>query len=122
MGTFDIAQYNELFFKTVKEYIDTFEKSMKINDFSEMHRMVHMIKSQHVFMGYQQSAQFYLSLEKIFYNMKNNNTSFSPELLSTINVALTIMHKNFKSIEQQHKEIDLHTIISDLEKYIPKPL
>lgn len=119
MVSFDINSYHSLFIKNARDCLNSIKDnliSLKTENVFEMYRMVHMLKSQSGFMGYQNTAQYCLLLEKIFKLIKEKNLLLNPSQISNINQALDILTKDLDQIEQQKKEIELIEKIDQLNQ------
>ena len=129
MTAIDLKTYLPMFISSVKDSLIIVEKNFNILlsstvnpdqqkiAYTEIHRMFHMIKGRALFMGYEQTGQYCLLLEKIFSLLKENKLSLSIEQITTFSNSVKVLSDDLKMIEQQKKEIDLSLIIKNLENF-----
>jgi len=126
MVSFDINSYHSLFIKNAKDCLNSLKANLisfsstgfqqKTVNIFEMYRLVHMLKSQSGFMGYQNTAQYCLLLEKIFKQIKEKNIPLNSNQINDINQALDVLTKDLDQINQQKKEIELIDKIDQLNQ------
>lgn len=120
MATTDLDSYHQLFIQSARDCLNILKSNFnayitalpgqKTESLSEMFRMAHMIKGQAAAMGYQNTAQYCLTLQRIFQVIKEKNLTLSSNQINDINQAIAILEQNLNSIDQQKKELDFSTV------------
>ena len=116
----DLDSYHGLFIQSARDCLNTLRNNfnayvtslpqLNTEAVSEMFRMTHMIKGQAAAMGYQNTAQYCLTLQRIFQMVKEKNLSLNSNQIKDINQAINILEQNLNSIDQQKKELDFSTV------------
>lgn len=129
MTAIDLIAYVSMFISSVKDSLLIVEKNFNLllsptvnldqqkTAYTEIHRMFHTIKGRAFFMGYEQTGQYCLLLEKIFLALKENRFTLSTEQLTTLTQSIQILTNDLKEIEQRQKEMDFAAAITSLESF-----
>ena len=73
-------------------------------------------------MGYRDIGFVAQQIEKIFYNIKNNNGEISPLLIAVLKQSYSDLIAAFKSIEHNGSQVDLTSAKEALGKFLPERL
>lgn len=126
MISFDLNSYHPLFIKNARDCLNNLRSNLagylsldpqtKSQHAFEMFRMAHMLKGQSAFMGYPNTAQYCLILEKIFRLIQEKNLILKEDQMTELSQALDILTKDLTQIEAEKKEASLEENIKQLNQ------
>lgn len=120
----DLHEYKKLYLQTSQELLKTIQNgvaTLKNNPqeqsvLADIHRAAHSLKSQSLVMGYTQLGLAGRILEVLFMNVKEQKIVLNEELVRMIDDLLTAMGQSLQDIHDGHRELNVSSYISDIEK------
>ncbi|OGK22069.1 hypothetical protein A2866_05835 [Candidatus Roizmanbacteria bacterium RIFCSPHIGHO2_01_FULL_39_8] len=96
------------------------DRDIRINSkaLTEIYRIVHIIKSRSLFMGFMQMGELAADLEKLLGKLKDNSKIPDAILTQVIKQSIRSMELDLESIKTTTNEIDLDAQILSLKKFI----
>jgi len=119
----DLSSYKPLFLKSAFGCLDYLKANIsKVNTDTfiqkEILRMYHTLKSQNLFMGYMSAGNYCLLLEKVMFQVVNDQLTIDETLFKKLSDSVLLLQQFLNQIEKENIEIDLQEATSDLEVYI----
>jgi two-component system, chemotaxis family, sensor kinase CheA len=125
MLSFDVSSYRDQFLTYANQSIGTVQTNISLFTQStlteeqkqlknEVFRMIHTLKSQSAFMGYAETANLCLIMEKILKQLLNTNFTLTSLQYSVLNEGIVLLTQDIANIKQFNKEVEVKVIIAKL--------
>ena len=126
----DLSHYKELYLKTSYEQLEKLHEGIdalsantaSLSGRDAVYLNAHTLVSKSMLMGYRDIGFVAQQIEKIFYNIKNNNGEISPLLIAVLKQSYSDLIAAFKSIEHNGSQVDLTSAKEALGKFLPERL
>ena len=119
----DYTKFKDLYLQTAQEYVDQLTQgihslSENISDLQKipsLHIAAHSLKGQSLAIGFPMVGRLSYILEKVFYGVKGNTFTLSPDLVQLMQESVSKIEESLHSIAENDKEVDLLQEIEKLE-------
>ncbi len=123
MNTNDVSSYKDLYIKVAREFLKTASNKLAAweanplerETLSELVRSAHSVKGQSLTMGYKETGQVALLLEKLLRGLTEHTSSPSPEVIKTVEEGFSALTRSVDNVEREDREADLTQITQRLE-------
>lgn len=111
----DINKYKTLYLQAARDNVQNLETNIaqllqgveSEELYETMHREAHSLKSESLLMGYATTGELAATIEQIFEQRKETNTSLSRDMLSLIEQSVKKLFSTLSEIEKNSKELDM---------------
>lgn len=122
----DISAYKDLYFQTAKDYVSRIEhasEQLTTNPDNKeaidaIHLSAHSLKSQSHAMGYETTAEMFMTIEKVFAKIQNGDIPLNSELLPHIKECVAEFKISLEQIQQSNQEKDMSQYIEQIKRYL----
>lgn len=126
----DLSHYKDLYVKTSYEQLEKLHAGIEalsvdkasVSGRDAVYINAHTLVSKSMLMGYIDIGTVSQQIEKIFYNIKNNNGEISASLIQTLQDVYIQIIAAFKALEHDDTHLDLSASKTALAKFLEETL